>query len=35
MTGASDDTGATKYGRVIVVWIIVLLALYAFQEYFS
>ena len=35
MTGTAEETGATNYGRVMVVWVVVLLALYAFQEYFS
>jgi hypothetical protein len=24
-----------RYGRVLVIWVVVLVALYAFQEYFS
>ena len=24
-----------RYGRVLIVWVLVLIALYAFQEYFS
>jgi hypothetical protein len=24
-----------RYGRVLIVWVLVLVALYAFQEYFS
>ena len=28
-------TGRRRYVGVLVVWVVVLLALYAFQEYFS
>jgi hypothetical protein len=31
----SHDTMRRSYARVLVVWVVTLLALYAFQEYFS
>jgi hypothetical protein len=35
MTDTPGESGVTNYGRVMVVWVVVLLALYAFQQYFS
>jgi hypothetical protein len=39
MTSDSRPTGLTRVGRsyvrVVVLWLVVLVALYAFQEYFS
>ncbi len=32
---AEIDTGRRGYVRVLILWVIVLVALYAFQEYFS
>ena len=34
MTAATDD-GRRGYVRVLILWVVVLVALYAFQEYFS
>ena len=30
-----SDTMRRSYARVLIVWVVTLLALYAFQEYFS
>ena len=36
MTPANEDVAMrTSYVRVLVVWVVTLAALYAFQEYFS
>jgi hypothetical protein len=38
MADARMNSPAEKeasYGRVLIVWVLVLVALYAFQEYFS
>jgi hypothetical protein len=32
---ASNDGMTSRYVRVVVVWVVVLVALYALQEYFS
>ena len=32
---SSPPEKKANYGRVLIVWVVVLLALYAFQEYFS
>ena len=32
---SSEPSMRRSYVRVVVIWIVVLLALYAFQEYFS
>jgi hypothetical protein len=34
MTAETDD-GRRGYVRVLILWVVVLVALYAFQEYFS
>jgi hypothetical protein len=35
-TGTRDETAMRRsYARVLIVWVVTLLALYAFQEYFS
>ena len=35
VSNSPDETHAANYVRVMVVWVVVLLALYAFQRYFS
>jgi len=32
---AEIDAGRRGYVRVLILWVVVLVALYAFQEYFS
>lgn len=32
---AAADGPVRSYGRVLVVWVLVLIALYVFQEYFN
>jgi hypothetical protein len=34
VTDAADET-PSRYGRVLVIWVLVLGALYAFQQYFT
>jgi hypothetical protein len=31
----TETDAPLKYGRVLILWVVVLVALYAFQEYFS